>query len=95
MFPQATTKTHFEQSEMQFSAGCCSNITRRHGPLGAHATSQMPRRPRLPGTGKTLNPNEKFYRSRTPKRRGMRETFLARRLSTTNFASTFVRQALE
>jgi hypothetical protein len=27
MFPLATTKRHFEQSELQFSDGCCSNIT--------------------------------------------------------------------
>jgi hypothetical protein len=26
-FQQATTKRHFEQLEMQFPAGCCTNIT--------------------------------------------------------------------
>ena len=28
---QATTKRHFEQLEMQFPAGCCTNITWRMG----------------------------------------------------------------
>jgi hypothetical protein len=31
MFRQATTKRHFEQLEMQFPAGCCTNITWRMG----------------------------------------------------------------
>lgn len=31
VFRQATTKRHFEQLEMQFPAGCCTNITWRMG----------------------------------------------------------------
>src|SRR5215831_16397313 len=38
MFRQATTKRHFEHSEMQFSAGCCLNNTSLKAAIGRALT---------------------------------------------------------
>jgi hypothetical protein len=41
MFPQATKKRAFEQREMQFPDGCCSNNTEHElfGPMSCHKSA--------------------------------------------------------
>jgi hypothetical protein len=46
VFRQATTKRHFEQLEMQFPAGCCTNITWQMGPRTTFSTTRTGARPR-------------------------------------------------